>query len=106
MRLMIGDTVQVISGADRGKKGKVLRILGEGRILVEGVHVRWRHMKPNPKQPRGGRIQKEAVIHASKVMPLDPESGKPTRVGVRVEGGRKVRFARRSGKTLPAPAKE
>ncbi len=106
MRLRIGDTVQVVSGADRGKKGKVLRILDEGRVLVEGVHVRWRHMKPNPKQPRGGRIQKEAAIHASKVMPLDPETGRPTRVGSRVEGGKKIRIARRSGKPLPFPARE
>jgi large subunit ribosomal protein L24 len=105
MRLREGDTVQVISGADRGKQGKVLRLLGE-RVLVEGVNLRWRHLKPSQKQPKGGRIRKEAAVHASKVMPLDPESGKPTRVGSRDEGGTKVRVATRSGKTLPFPAKE
>src|SRR5512134_3200548 len=99
MRLREGDTVQVISGADRGKRGKVLRVLEDGDlVLVEGVNLLWRHMKPSPKQPRGGRVRKEGPIRASKVMPLDPESDRPTRVGSRVEGGRKVRIARRSGK--------
>jgi large subunit ribosomal protein L24 len=106
MRLREGDTVQVMSGADRGKQGKILRLLDEDRVLVEGVNLRWRHMKPSPKQPRGGRVRKESPVHASKVMPLDPDSGKPTRVGSRVEGGRKVRIALRSGKPIPEPAKE
>ena len=105
MRLREGDTVQVVSGADRGKRGKVLRILGD-RVLVEGVNLLWRHMRPSPKQPKGGRVRKEGSIHASKVMPVDPGSDKPTRVGFREEGGKKVRIARRSGKPLPAPAKE
>ena len=106
MRLRIGDVVQVISGADRGKQGKVLRLVDGGRVLVEGVNVRWRHMKPNQKQPKGGRIRKEASVAASKVMPLDPESGRPTRVGHREEGGKKVRVARRSGKTIPTPTRD
>jgi large subunit ribosomal protein L24 len=106
MRLREGDTVQVVSGADRGKQGKVLRVLGGGRVLVEGVNLRWRHMKPSPKQPKGGRLRKEGPLQACKVMPLDPESGKPTRVGSRMEGGKKIRIARRSGKPLPFPAKE
>jgi large subunit ribosomal protein L24 len=63
-------------------------------------------MKPSPKHPRGGRVRKEGPIHASKVMPLDPDSGKPTRVGFRTEGGRKVRVALRSGKPLPYPGRE
>ena len=106
MRLREGDTVQVISGADRGKQGKVLRLLADGLVLVEGVNLRWRHMKPSQKQPKGGRIRKEGPLQACKVMPLDPESGKPTRVGAGVEGGKKIRIARRSGKPLPFPAKE
>jgi large subunit ribosomal protein L24 len=103
MRLRVGDTVQVISGADRGKQGKVLRLLDGGRVLVEGVNVRWKHARPSPKQPRGGRLRKEAGIAASKVMPLDPESGRPTRVGHAVADGKKVRVARRSGKPIPFP---
>ena len=105
MRLVEGDSVQVISGADRGKQGKVLRILGD-RVLVEGVNLLWRHQRPSPKNPKGGRTRKEGAIHASKVMPLDPESGKPTRVGHAVVNGKKVRVARKSGKPLPTPAKE
>lgn len=107
MRLREGDTVQVVSGADRGKQGKVLRVLDGGeRVLVEGVNLLWRHMKPSPKQPKGGRVRKEGPIHASNVMPLDPDSGKPTRVGYGEVDGRKTRIARRSGKPLPAPARE
>jgi len=106
MRLRIGDTVQVISGADRGKQGKVLRLLDGGRVLVEGVNVRWKHSRPSAKQPKGGRIRKEAGIAASKVMPLDPDSGKPTRVGAGEVDGRKVRVARRSGKPIPFPERE
>jgi large subunit ribosomal protein L24 len=106
MRLREGDTVQVISGADKGKRGKLLRLLGGDRVLVEGVNLRWRHMKPSQKQPKGGRVRKEGPLHASKVMPLDPESGRPTRVGAAIEGGKKVRVARRSGKPIPPPAGE
>ena len=106
MRLREGDIVQVISGADRGKSGKILRIENGGRVLVEGVNLLWHHMKPSQKNPRGGRVRREGPLDASKVMPLDPESGKPTRVGTRVVDGRKVRVARRSGKPLPAPTRE
>ena len=107
MRLREGDTVQVMSGADRGKRGKILRLVEDGdRVLVEGVNLRWRHMKPSAKQPKGGRIRKEHAIRACKVMPIDPESDKPTRVGSKVEGDKKVRVARRSGKTIPFPERE
>lgn len=105
MRLREGETVQVVSGADRGKQGKILRIQGD-RVMVEGVALRWRHMKPSQKQPKGGRVRKEGTIHASNVMPLDPESGRPTRVGHGEAEGRKVRVARRSGKPLPVPERE
>ena len=105
MRLFQGETVQVVSGADRGKRGKILRVLGD-RVLVEGVNLLWRHMRPSAKHPKGGRLRKEGPIFACKVMPLDPESGKPTRVGHAVVDGKKVRVARRSGKPLPAPARE
>lgn len=106
MRIFEGETVQVISGADRGKRGKILRVLRDDRVLVEGVNLLWRHMKPSQKHPKGGRVRKESPIGAAKVMPLDPESGKPTRVGHATVDGKKVRVARRSGKPMPAPAKE
>jgi large subunit ribosomal protein L24 len=106
MRLRESDNVEVVSGADRGKRGKILRILRDGRVLVEGVNLRTKHQKPGPKNPKGGIVKKENPLHASKVMPVDPASDRPTRVAHRVVDGKKVRVAVRSGKPLPAPAKE
>jgi large subunit ribosomal protein L24 len=106
MRILKGDVVVVLSGDDKGKTGRILRLVEDGaRVVVEGVNLQWRHKKPSPGSPKGGRIRREGAIHASKVMPLDPKTGKPTRVGSRVEGGKKVRVARRSGEPLPAPAR-
>ena len=93
-RLKVGDLVQVISGKDKGKQGKITKILkDEDRVVVEGIRVQTRHMKPT-QQSQGGKITKEAAIAASKVMPIDPQSGKPTRVKVKVEDGKKVRVAK------------
>lgn len=100
-RLKVGDLVQVISGKDKGKQGKITRILtDENRVVVEGVRVQTRHMKPTQRS-KGGEIKKEAAIDASKVMPVDPQTGKPTRVKIKVEEGKKVRVAK-SGATLGA----
>jgi large subunit ribosomal protein L24 len=99
--------VMVMSGAERGKSGKILRFADDGsRVVVEGINLQWRHLKKSQQNPRGGRVRREGALHASKVMPVDPETGRPTRVGSRVEGGKKVRVARRSGKVMPAPARE
>jgi large subunit ribosomal protein L24 len=93
-RLKVGDLVQVISGKDKGKQGKITKILkDEDRVVVEGIRVQTRHMKPTQRS-QGGKITKEAAISASKVMPVDPQSGKPTRVKVKVEDGKKVRVAK------------
>jgi len=102
MHVKKGDLVVVISGKYRGKRGKVLRVLSKtGRVVVEGVNVVKRHTKPSPKNPQGGILEREAPIHASKVMLVDPETKDPTRVGVRVLGdGRRVRYAKRSGEVL------
>ncbi|MCS7236164.1 MAG: 50S ribosomal protein L24 [Armatimonadota bacterium] len=102
MHVKKGDLVVVISGKYRGKRGKVLRVLPKtGRVVVEGVNVVKRHTKPSPKNPQGGIVQREAPIHASKVMLVDPESKDRTRVGIRVLGdGRRVRYAKRSGELL------
>jgi large subunit ribosomal protein L24 len=94
------DEVMVIGGKDRGKRGRVLQVLPEkNRILVEGVNMIKRHTRANPqKNVKGGIIEREAAIHASNVMPIDPDSGKPTRVGRKVlDDGRRVRVSRRTG---------
>ena len=101
-RLLKGDLVVVISGKDKGKKGKVARVLREAdRVVVEGVNLVKRHTKPTPRNQSGGIIEREAAIHVSNVALLDPKSDKPTKVGFKfLEDGRKVRFARASGETL------
>jgi large subunit ribosomal protein L24 len=95
-RLKVGDLVQVISGKHKGKQGRVTKILkDEDRVVVEGVNVVTRNQRPTPRMPEGGRVQKEAPLHASKVMPIDPGTGKPTRVKIKVgEDGKKTRVAK------------
>lgn len=96
-----GDTVMVIAGADKGKVGKVLRILtARDRVVVEGVNRVWKHVRPSQRNPQGGRIQKDAPIHISNVMPLDPTSGKGTRVRFNDQDGKKHRTAVKSGTDL------
>jgi large subunit ribosomal protein L24 len=96
-----GDTVYVNSGNDKGKTGKVLSILTEkDRVIVEGVNLVSKHTKPNSKQPQGGIIKQEAAIHISNVNLIDPASSKPTRVGFKVEDGKKVRVAKKSGQEI------
>ena len=96
-----GDVVMVITGADKGKTGKVLRVLtGRDRVVVEGVNRVWKHVRPSQRYPQGGRIQKDAAIHLSNVMPVDPSSGKGTRVKAQVKDGQKHRVAVKSGTDL------
>src|ERR1700742_221674 len=93
-----GDTVVVIAGDDAGKTGRVLRILGDkNRVVVEGVNRVWKHVRPTQRNPQGGRVQKDAPIHMSNVMPLDPSTGKGTRVKFEERNGRKHRIAVKSG---------
>ncbi len=97
------DEVVVIAGKDRGKRGRVLQVLPEkNRLVVEGVNMIKRHTKPNPQRNvKGGIIEREAAIHASNVQPLDPESGRPTRVGRKtLDDGRRVRISRRTGSVM------
>jgi len=95
------DEVVVISGRDKGRVGKVLRVFpAEQRLVVQGVHVARRHQKPRLGDP-GGIVEKELTIHVSNVAHVDPKSGKPTRVGYKtLDDGRKVRVARRSGEVI------
>jgi large subunit ribosomal protein L24 len=97
-----GDTVIVVAGKERGKKGKVLRVLPEkGRVVVERINMIKKHQRPTQKIRQGGIIEREGAIHLSNVMLVDPGSNKPTRVGMRaLSDGKKVRVARRSGEML------
>ncbi len=92
-----GDKVVVLSGKDKGRSGEVVRVMPkEGRAVVEGVNVVKRHQKQTQTQ-EAGIIRKEAPIHLSNIAIADPKDGKPTRVGFKVEGEKKVRVAKRSG---------
>ncbi|MDR3251554.1 MAG: 50S ribosomal protein L24 [Tannerella sp.] len=102
-----GDIVYVNAGEDRGKTGRVLKVLvDDKRAIVEGINMVTKHAKPNAKNPQGGRETIEASIHISNLNPVDPKSGKPTRVGRKVVTGGKsksdkiVRYAKRSGEEL------
>ena len=96
------DTVVVLAGQDKGKTGKVLKVLvDENRALVEGVNMVSKSTKPSAKNPQGGIIKQEAPIHISNLSLVDPKSGKPTRVGIKVaEDGKKVRIAKKSGEEI------
>lgn len=92
-----GDRVEVISGDHRGEQGKVLRVdPDKQRVVVEGVNLVYRHMKPSRRSPQGGRIRKEASIHVSNVMPVDPKTGRGSRVHMELElSGGKIKSKRR-----------
>ena len=105
-RIRKGDTVVVITGADKGKRGEVLSVIPKAdRAVVRGVNVAKRHTKPQGMGQPGGIVEKELTIHLSNVMLVDPKSDKPTKVGFRVlasEGGasRKVRVAKATGEVI------
>ena len=96
-----GDTVYVNAGNDKGKTGKVLSVDPQAdRAVVEGVNMVSKHTKPNSKQPQGGIVKQEAPIHISNLNLLDPKTNTPSRVGYRMDGGKKVRFAKKSGEEI------
>ena len=85
MKIKKNDNVMVVAGNDKGTTGKVLKVFTkENRVIVEGVNIRKRHTKPNQRNPQGGIIEKEAPIHISNVMILDPKSNGPTRIGAKI----------------------
>lgn len=101
MRVKREDTVVVIAGKDKGKTGKVVKVFPKtNKVIVEGVNVVTKHQKPSAINPQGGIVNKEASIHISNVMPLDPETGKGTRVRFEMKDGKKVRVAVKSGKEI------
>jgi large subunit ribosomal protein L24 len=102
LKIRRDDQVVVISGKDRGKTGKVLRVEPKAeRVFVEGLNIVKRHQKPRPgTTDPGGVVEKEGPIHISNVMLLDPQDNKPTRVGISREDGKRFRVARKTGKRL------
>ena len=97
-----GDKVVVLAGNDKGKTGDVLRVnTASGKVLVQGVNRVYRHLRPSRQNPQGGRIQKEMPIDISNVLPVDPKTNQPTRVGIRVnKDGSRERYAKKSGESL------
>ena len=97
-----GDTVYVNTGKDKGKTGKVIKVFVEDqRAIVEGLNIVSKNQKPNAKNPQGGIIKMEAPIHISNLNVVDPKTGKPTRIGRRLnEEGKLVRYAKKSGEEI------
>lgn len=102
MYIKVNDIVQVITGDDRGMRGKVLAVdSSAGKVVVEGVNKVYKHVKRSQKNPQGGRLSKEMPVQVSNVMLICPQTNKPTRVGYRYrDDGSKERFAKRSGASL------
>ena len=101
LHVKTGDTVCVISGKDKGKTGKVVKVFPKkGKVVVEGVNVVKKHLKPSPVNTQGGVVEKAAAIFSSKVMLFDEKAGKPTRVKYEVRDGKKVRVSKKSGEII------
>ncbi len=96
MKIKKGDTVQIITGKDRGKTGRIIRVLtSNNRVVVEGLNLIKKHQRPTQENPQGGIVEKEASIHHSNVMLMD--KNKPTRIGYKIEKGKKIRYSKKSG---------
>ncbi len=101
LKIKSGDVVKVIAGDHKGAEGKVLRVLREkNKAVVEGVNMVSKHTKPSAKNPQGGIVKKEAPIHISNIALIDPKTKSATRVGVKVEGDKKVRISKKSNQVL------
>ena len=102
LKIKKNDTVVVLTGEDKGKTGKVLKVLVDKQsAIVEGVNMVNKSTKPSAKNPQGGFVKQEASIHISNISLIDPKSGKPTRVAMKVnEEGKKVRVAKKSGEEI------
>ena len=95
------DTVIVLTGEDKGKTGKVLKVLvDKNRAIVEGVNIVSKSAKPSAKHPQGGIVKQEASIHISNLSLIDPKSGKPTRVSIKHEGKKVIRISKKSGEEI------
>ena len=100
MKIKKGDTVQIITGNDVGKSGRVIKVYPEKeKIIVEGLNMVKKHARPTQENPQGGIMEKEAAVHISNVMIIS--GGKPTRVGYKIlDDGKKVKFAKKSGEVI------
>ena len=100
-KIKSGDTVVVTSGEHKGSEGKVMKVLMEkNKAVVEGVNMVSKHEKPSASNPQGGIVKKEAPLHISNLALIDPKSGKATRVGFKMEDGKKVRFSKQSNQVI------
>ncbi len=96
-----GDIVYVLAGEDRGKQGRVLKVLVQKqKAIVEGVNMVTKATKPNAQHPQGGLVKMEAPIAISNIALIDPKSGKPTRVSIRRENGKAIRISKKSGEEI------
>lgn len=101
LKIKTGDTVRVIAGDHKGSEGKVVKVDREkNKAIVEGVNMVSKHTKPSAKSPQGGIVKKEAPIQISNISLIDPKTKETTRVGVRVDGDKKVRFSKKSNTVL------
>src|SRR5687767_7844632 len=107
MHIRKDDIVEVLTGDDKGKRGRVLRVmLADGKLVVEGVNRVYKHLKPSRRNPQGGRLSKEMPVQISNVALIDPQTNKPTRVGVRyLADGTKELYAKKSGARIRSVAK-
>lgn len=101
MFVKTGDKVKVLTGKDKGKEGTVLSAMPkQNKVIVEGLNIMKKHTRPTGMGQEGGIVEKEAPIHVSNVQLIDPKTNESTRVGYRVEDGKKVRYAKKSGEAL------
>ncbi|BAV94819.1 50S ribosomal protein L24 [Ichthyobacterium seriolicida] len=101
IKIKKGDTVEVISGSSKGKRGVVKSVLyGKDRVVVDNVNLVSKHLKPTSNNPQGKIDKLESPIHISNVSLLDPKSDKPTRVGYRFDGENKIRYSKKSGEAI------
>lgn len=101
MRIKTGDKVRIMRGKDKGKEGTIIKTFPRlNKVIVKGANLVKKHQKSSNSNPQGGIIDKEAPLPISNVMLLDPESNKPTRIGIKVENNKKIRISKKSGKEI------
>ena len=107
MKLRVGDTVQVVAGSDKGKTGEIIQILRkEDRVIVEGINMVTKHIKPSQADPEGGIVTREAPIHVSNVAYYDTKAKETVKIGYDVVDGTKVRINKKTGKALDKTTKK